>query len=226
MNSTHSILVIGASGRTGQECLRQLAQHPAKPALHAFCRDASKMDPQDAKLCQSIVTGNARSEQDLYNALDTTNADTVIVSIGNGDDTSKTDIRTASARALVNVLTKNPQFEHVRVLVVSSTGAASSDIIVGFGIGKLISFHLRHVLADHTGQEAAFQSIQDRTVIVRPTALTDKKATGKLVEFGDKDKSPSIETDRSDLASFIVQEILGETRKFGGRAVNVTGVKK
>jgi len=137
--STKSVLIIGATGRSGLECLRQLAAHPAKPAVHAFCRDAKKLDDQDQALCTSIVEGNARSESDIERALRSTKADAVVVSIGNGDSVAKSDIRTASAEALVNIL-KKPEFKQVEAVVVSSTGAGASKIIVGGGIGKLISY--------------------------------------------------------------------------------------
>jgi NAD(P)H-binding len=221
-----SILIIGATGRTSLECLRQLAANDAKPTLHAFCRDKSKLSSADKDLCTSIIEGNARNNHDLEQALESSGATDVIVSIGTGDSVKQCDIRAASAQALVQVL-KRPQFKQVRVVVVSSTGAGNSRIIIGMGLGKLISYHLRHVLHDHTEQEAAFFSIRNRTTVVRATALTDEHPTGKLVEFGDTDKSPSIKTDREDLAAWIVRELCGETSHCKlGRSVNVTGTKQ
>lgn len=119
---------------------------------------------------------------------------------------------------------KQPQFKHVRALVVSSIGAGSSSIIVGMGIGKLISHHLKHVLADHTGQEAAFSEIQNQTTVVRPTSLTEDQPTGKLAYFGEKAKGPSIKTDRADLAVWVAQEVCSSDKE--SRVVNVTSVKK
>jgi hypothetical protein len=124
---------------------------------------------------------------------------------------------------MVEVL-KKPQFEHVHTVVVSSVGAGNSRIIVGGGLGKLISFHLRHVLADHTGQENAFHSLRNRTTIVRATSLTNNEATGKLVYFQDREKSPTIKTDRADLAIWIVGEVCDRAKHVGSRVVNVTGV--
>jgi len=219
-----SILILGATGGTGLECIRQLAKHPSKPRIHAFCRSPSKLG-NDQDLCQSVIQGDARQVNDLQQALEQTAANVVIVSVGNGESVAKSDIRTASAEALATVL-KLPQYKHVRTIVVSSTGAGTSRIIVGMGIGKLISFHLRHVLKDHTGQEAAFYPLRSRTTVVRATALTEDAPTGKLVQFGDTEKSPTIKTDRADLAAWIVQEVCGGTKPIGGRLVNVTGAKQ
>jgi hypothetical protein len=119
-----------------------------------------------------------------------------------------------------------PQFEQVHTIVVSSVGAGNSRIIVGGGVGKLISLRLRHVLADHTGQEHAIHSLRHRTTVVRATHLTDNKATGKLAYFEDREEPPSIKTDRADLAAWIVDEVCGGTKLVGGRVVNVTGIKE
>jgi putative NADH-flavin reductase len=219
-----SVLVIGATGRTGLECIRNFASHETNPAVHAFCRDTGKLDDKDKALCTSVIQGDARSPTDLKHALTESRADFVVLSIGNGDSIKKSDIRTASAQALAQVL-KMPQFKRVRIVVVSSTGAGNSRIIVGGGLGKLISFHLRHVLRDHTGQEESFYSLRNRTTVVRATSLTDNEATGKLMCFKDRDKSPTIKTDRADLAMWIVDEVCIRAQ-LGSRVVNVTGVKE
>ena len=225
-NNNKSILIIGATGETGLEITRQLVEHHSKPAIHALARDPSKLQSQKFKLA-GIVQGNARDASDIEHALEVSQADWVIVCVGNGDNVGKNDIRTANAKATVSVLQK-PAFQHVRAMVVSSTGAGSSKIIVGLGIGALISHHLRHILADHTSQESAFAAIPNRTTIVRATALTSDQATGKVVTFGDTVKSPSIKTDRADLVAWMVNEICdgGTPTMPKGGIVNVTSVKK
>jgi nucleoside-diphosphate-sugar epimerase len=218
-----SVLLIGATGKTGLAILEQLTKHPSKPSVHVLCRDATKLAQNYQDQCASILKGNARNASDIEMALVQTQADWVIVCVGNGESVAKNDIRTANANATVRVL-KQPQFQHVRALVVSSIGAGSSRVIVGMGIGKLISYHLKHVLADHTGQEAAFSQIQKRATIVRATSLTDGQPTGKLAYFEDKSKCPSIKTDRADLAEWVAEEVCGNNNK--SRVVNVTSVKQ
>lgn len=221
--STKSVLVLGATGRTGLECLRELSNHPSKPDIHAFCRDAFKFNENDRKLCASIVKGDARNPRDIENALRETSADVVVVSVGNGDSVKKSDIRSVSAQVLATAMNK-PEFGHVKALVVSSAGAGTSKIIVGMGIGKLLSYHLRHVLRDHDGQEMAFSSpdLKKRTIIVRATGLTDNRPKGKIVSYGDKQKAPGIETDRVDLACWVADEIC-HAKWDGGKVINVTG---
>ena len=215
-----SVLLIGATGGTGREIMKQLYNHPYSPRVHAFCRDPAKL--AGCNTYHTIVKGDARDTKDLARALQETKADVVIVSVGNGHSVAKSDIRTANAVALAQAL-KKPQFKAVRVIVVSSQGAGTSEMKIGMGIGKLMSYHLRHVLSDHTGQEQAFSSVKDRTFIVRPTGLTDDKPAAKIVEFGDKVKCPSIQTDRSDVAGYVVGKMYSDDLS---GVVNITGMKK
>jgi FlaA1/EpsC-like NDP-sugar epimerase len=126
-----SLLVIGASSRTGLECIRHFAKHQTKPAIHAFCRDAGKLADKDKALCTTIVQGDVCNPIDLERALTETQANIVILSIRNGDSVKNSDIRTDSARALVRAL-KKPQYKRVRTVVVHGNSR----------MGKLISFHL------------------------------------------------------------------------------------
>ena len=189
-----SVLVIGATGKTGLAILDQLNEHPSRPAVHVLCRDPAMLSENYQEKCTSILKGNARIAYDIEIALLRTQASWVIINVGKGERLgNENDIRTVNAQATVSVL-KKPLYRHVRALVISSTGAGSSRIVVGLGIGKLISYKLKHVLADFTGQEIAFSQIRDRTTIVRATALTNDKPTGQLAYFNDNAKGPSIKT--------------------------------
>jgi putative NADH-flavin reductase len=203
-----SVLVIGATGRTGLECIHHFANHQAKPAVHAFCRDADDLDNKDKTLCTSIVQGDAFSPKDLERALAETRAEVVVLSIGHCESVKKSYIRTASAQALTQVL-KMPQFKRVRIIMVSNTGARKSRIIVCGGLGMLTSFRLRHVLANQTGQEHPLNSLRNLTTVVRATPLTGKDSTGKLVFTQDREKPPTVKVDRADLAAWIVKEVCG-----------------
>jgi hypothetical protein len=232
MLNPKAVLIIGASGRTGVNLVQQFSKNQqtseSKPKLFAFCRSPSKLDSETKANCDGVIQGNARDPKDLKHALRVSKANLVVVSVGNSDNIKKTDIRTASAKALVRVL-EQPEFHGVHVLVVSSTGAGGNRIIVGFGIGRMIEFHLRHILKDHDGQEAAFLASDDvkgRTMIVRPTALAENKPTGNVAFFGDLEKPPTIETDRKDLTEWLVKEaIYGSSGAFGMKPINITCVK-
>jgi len=214
-NRANSILIIGGSGRTGIACLRRLSIHKSKPEVHVFCQDGSKLSKEDKNISQSVIEGDAENENDLRNALKTSRAKTIIVCIGNGDSLAKTEIRSASACALVQVLRKR-KFRDVRALVVSRTKNNN----------PLQTHKMRNILEDHIGQEDAFMMISDRVTVVRPTMLKDKRPTGSIrVLSWENEKSiipPSNQTPRADLASWIVEEICCDI-PIGGKVVNITG---
>lgn len=225
-NSNKSVLIIGATGALGLQCLRHLAKEPSIAAVHALCRNPSKLSDSDTRLCQSITTGDAKNKQDVEKALLDSQATHVILVTGNGANVGKTDTRETTGRALSTVLSSNPALAHVRAVLVSSHGAGNTKIQVGMGIGMMISYHLRHVLADHTRQEQAFfdhSSLMKRTLIVRPTALSDDKGGKSIVECQGNDKVPTISVDRSDVAAWITQEISKED--FSPRVVSITNSK-
>lgn len=218
-----SVLVIGATGALGLQCIRHLAEEPTV-TIHVLCRNPSKFSVSDKQICDTIITGDARSAADVEKALAQSKANYVVLATGNGADLRKTDTRQKTGEALSCVMSK-PPFHHVKAVIVSSHGAAETKIKVGLGIGMMISHHLRHVLADHTLQEKAFSSLMKRTVIVRPTALTDDKSGKAVVEFDGKGKAPSINIDRSDVAAWIVNEISADPADFRGRILSLTSAK-
>jgi NAD(P)H-binding len=225
MSSPVRILLVGATGKTGLEVAHQLSENPSKPSIHAICRDIAKLQKATTVKFDTVSKGDASKADDIEAALLKSEANWIIVCIGQGMNLSKDNhIRTENAEATVEVL-QQPEFKHVRVLVVSSSGAGKSRIIVGWGIGVMISYYLRHVLKDHTGQELAFQKIANRTTIVNSTILVEKKPVGSLVSFGDDEESPMTETHIADLAAWIVNELCGMPTMPGGGLVNVSSSK-
>ncbi|KAL7564623.1 hypothetical protein ACA910_009313 [Epithemia clementina (nom. ined.)] len=229
-SSSKSVLIIGATGGLGQQCLHHLSQEVLAPKIHILCRNPTKLSKSQQAMCASIVLGDARQQQDVERALVGSQADYVFLITGSGSDLSKkaNSIRQVTGQALAETLKKSA-FQHVKAVVVSSNGAGGSKIIVGLGIGAMISRHLRHVMKDHDLQELAFADLMDRTLIVRPTSLTDDKGGKELVEFGDEEKGPSINADRSDVAAWICTQVFHSNPKSSspfGRKVNLTNARK
>lgn len=194
-----------------------------------MARTPSKLDAVDRNLAASVQKGNARETNDVENALRASRANYVILATGNGHDVSKSDTREATGRTLASVL-KKQEFSNVQAIVMSSHGAGETKVIVGFGVGMLISYYLRHVFLDHTKQEAEFDgSLKNRTLCVRPSSLSDDKPVQNLdyiVEFDGIKKGPSISIDRSDVAAWVAREIASSKPSIGGRKVCLTNAKK
>lgn len=180
-----SVLIVGASGRCGVELIHQLSQHPTKPDIHAFVRDADSFKDKTTKdLLTSIIQGNARDEKDLEWALKMTRARVVVMCVGNRKNI-RSDVRASSAMALASVLRK-PDFRHVNVVVVSRKGAGDSNIVGGRAGLNIGNYWHRHVISDHTRQEEIFhnqldQSLRNRTLVVRPTSSTPPEKVAKWI---------------------------------------------
>jgi len=129
----------------------------------------------------------------------------------------------------MDVIQPGSEFAHVKVVVVSSTGAGGTKIEVGFGVGRLLSFALRHVMHDHDNQELEFKSRmgddRDRLLIVRPTALTDGKEKGKVSVFGAKEHAPTAHIDRADVAGWILNSVCNNEGSYFGKEVSLTARK-
>ena len=221
--SSPSILLIGATGRAGHEIVNQLIAHPSQPQLHLFCDKSTEVDDKHREACASVYQGDSSRATDVLGALQETEANIVILSIDNRNrDTTKPDICTGSAWAVVSAM-KMPGMDHVRAIVLSSTGAGTSRIRVRrMSYGRLLEYRQRHVLRDHRGQESAFfrNALDDRTVIIRTTVLTDGKATGNVIEFSDTERAPSFRIDRVDVAMYVAKEVCSGLAR--GRIVNIT----
>lgn len=222
--SSPSILLIGPTSLAGQEIVNQLIEHPSQPKVHLFCQKSAQLHAEHRKSCTSVFHGDSSRATDILEALQETEATIVVLSLDTGDQdaATKSEILTDIAWSVVSAL-KMPGMSHVRTIVLSSFGAGTSRIKIGrLGYGRLITHRRRNSLKDHTGAELAFltNALDDRTVIIRTTDLTDDKPTGKVVEFGDDEKAPTFRIDRRDVAMYVTKEIFNG---FVGRIVNITG---
>lgn len=208
--------------------MNKLIDHPTRHEVHLFCEkdDSSQelIDDKHRAACASVCYGDSSRATDVLDALETTGATTVVLSIDTRDKiTCKSDLCTPRAWAVVSAM-KMPGMDHVRAIVLSSIGAGSSRIKYGrMGYGRLIARRRKLSLEDRTGQESAFliNGLDDRTVIIRTTDLTDGKATGDVIEFGATDRAPSFSIDSADVALYVTQEICRGLVQ--GKIVNITG---
>ena len=224
-----NVLVIGGTGRLGIQIVHAAANHHSTPAIHVFARTPSRLPSEVADKCASLQQGDALNESDIANALSATRANVVIMAIGIPDDLKKSTIREESARVLMQLVKPGAQFDHVRVICVSSVGAGGTKIDLGFGMGSALAWILRHIMQDHTNQERVFLSEfgeqgKKRLLIVRPCSLIDGKPTGKVMTFDAMKKTPVLKVDRADVAQYVVEQTVNDYCNFG-TAVNITTSK-
>lgn len=221
--SASSILVIGATGRTGVAVLQAAALSKYNPTIHAFARTPEKLNTEQRDACTSVVKGDATSTDDVATALESTQPTHIVVAVGTSEVVTSTDVREASAVALVAALKRVGRLYNVKVAVVSALGAGGSIINFGLGTGSLFMWMLRHALRDHDAQERcfvdAFSTDDDqraRLLILRPTGLTEARGRKRGVLVLGDERSPTWKIDRDVMATWLVHRICASEVSFGG----------
>lgn len=202
------LLVIGASGKTGHEVVRQALA--AGHEVTAFVRDPTRLAVRDARL--SITTGDARNTDDLRRALQ--GQDAVIATLGGRPRQVLVDrlrgrpdhIMERSTTALVAAASE----AGVRRVVLLSTFMLAENFRAGI-LTPIIAFY-RPMNDDKRAGEQALRRSQLDWTIVYATRLTDGQRSGRerLV--------PATETvtarnavSRADVAAFLLAQINKET---------------
>ena len=202
------LLVLGASGKTGQVVVRQALA--AGHEVTAFVRDPERLPLRDPRL--SIATGDARSLEDVRSAI--MGHDAVISALGGGSKAAP--IGSPSGRASGGVMERSTgaliqaaSEAGVRRVVMLSTFMLAPNFRAG--ILKPLA-RLNKAMNDdkRAGEQALRESALDWT-IVYATRLTDGELTGgERVVPETETVTPRNTVSRSDVAAFLLAELTDE----------------
>jgi uncharacterized protein YbjT (DUF2867 family) len=199
------ILVMGASGKTGREVVRQALA--ADHEVTAFVRDPSRLEVREPRL--SVVRGDVRSVDDLRRAL--AGQDAVISTLGGRAKDAMTSplggkpsggVMEASTAALIEAAGE----AGVHRVVMMSTFMLAPNFRAG--ILKPLALYYKGMNDDkRAGEEALRKSRLDWT-IVYATRLTDGERTGRerLVPVTEI-VTPHNNVSRPDAAAFLLAQL-------------------
>jgi uncharacterized protein YbjT (DUF2867 family) len=197
------VLVLGATGGTGREIVREACAQGH--SVVALVRSKAKAtDLAGAEL----VEGDARDEQALSRALE--NCSGVISSLGTPvSPLREVTLLSIGTRALVTAMERR----NVRRLVcITGLGAGDSRGHGGFLFDHLFfPLLLRKVYADKDRQEEVVRASKLDWVLVRPVVLTDKPARGTVLAETDLSGIHGGTVARGDVAKFVVQQLTDDT---------------
>jgi len=197
------ILVLGATGATGRLIIRQaLAKGHGVVAL--VRSKAKAADLAGAELFE----GDARDAAALTRAI--AGCDAVVSSLGSPmTPFREVTMLSTATRALVGVMAK----QNVRRLVcITGMGAGDSRGHGGFIFDRLfLPLMLRKVYEDKDRQEDAIRASALDWIIVRPTVLNDKPASGHTRALTDLSGVQGGTIARADVAVFVVQQLVIDT---------------
>lgn len=201
------VLVIGATGGTGREIVRQaLAGGHEVTALVRDPEAAARALPG-----ARTVRGDVRDPDAVAQAVDGQEA--VASALGSGVTFRRQTQLSDGTKALVAAMTARG----VRRLVcITGIGAGDSRGHGGaFYDWFLRPVVLRQVYADKDRQEAVVRSSGLDWVIVRPALLTDGPAAGRYRVLTDLDSVRGGSVSRADVADFVVKQLTD--RQYLGR---------
>lgn len=191
------ILVIGATGLTGQLLLKHLLEGGHE--VTAFVRDPSKLALKNARL--QTAQGEARDAASLDRAVK--GQDAVISAFG-PRSIKQDDLQEAFMRNLVAAMTENGV---KRFINLSALGAGDSYAEAPFVMRKVIlPLFLKNVFADKNKGEVLLVGSSLDYTNVRPGRLTNGRARGGVKASLQFDGLKPLMT-REDLALFMVAQL-------------------
>ncbi len=199
------VLVMGASGKTGHEVVRQALA--AGHEVTAFVRDPSRMTVRDPRL--TVVRGDVRSVDDLRRAL--AGQDAVISTLGGRaghaaasqlSDKPASGVMEGATAALIEAAGE----AGVRRVVMLSTFMLAPNFRWGI-LRPLARFNKGMIDDKRAGEEALKKSPLDWT-IVYATRLTDGECTGRTRRVPVTEiVTPRNTVSRSDAAAFLLARL-------------------
>ena len=197
------VLVLGATGGTGREIVRaaQAKGHQVRALVRSLARSNDLAGAE-------LVTGDARNEAALLDALD--GCEAVVSSLGTGmSPFREVTVLSAATAALISAM----GVRHVRRLVcITGMGAGDSRGHGGFFYDYLFQpLLLRKVYQDKDRQEALVRASGLDWVLVRPSALNDKPPHGEVRALTDLSGFNGGWVARADVARFVVEQLESNT---------------
>lgn len=202
-----SVIVFGASGKTGQQICQKLAE---KDVQHfAFVRKGS----EDKVKTQStaLIFGSVLNKEDIESAFKSHPLITDVVIALGSRDLKKSFIRSTGTQNILDVMAKLSAGSKIHVI--SALGVGESWRQLGWFAKLLCKVLLNHAMQDHGLQEEAVVKSGFPFHIIRPVGLTDGVATGKVL-VQNAGFLPNNSIARADVALYLVESLLSDRSGF------------
>jgi uncharacterized protein YbjT (DUF2867 family) len=196
------VLVLGATGGTGREIVRQAGAKGH--SVVALVR--SKTKAQDL-VGAELVEGDARDGAAFARALDGCSG--VVSALGTTlSPFREVTLLSTATRALVKAMDGQGTR---RLVCITGLGAGDSRGHGGFLYDKLIlPLALRNVYNDKNRQEAIVRASELDWVLVRPVVLTDKPGKGRVRATTNLSDVHGGTIARADVAAFVVEQLTSD----------------
>lgn len=202
------VVVLGAAGQLGREVVRTLSARS-----HAVCAAVRRPPTPAFHGAVEVRLADARNKADLLLAISGFDA---VVNVIGGGTLRKNDVASSTSAVAVAAAEETG----IRRYIAMSAGMVELDWALFKYVLRPLIF--RNVLAEHRRVEQIVKASRLVWTTVRPTALTNRPATGYVA-------SPELPanafvTSRADVATFIADEL--EKSGYTRQAVFITSKRK
>lgn len=198
------VLIVGATGGTGRELVKQALEHGY--AVTALVRDPARLAIEHPRL--TVARGNVLDPQSVAAAM--RGQDAVLCALGHKRYFYPTRILSEGTRNVVAAMAANGSR---RLVCITSLGIGDAAFRLGllytfFNIPVVLPFYFW----DKTRQERAIAGSAVEWVIVRPGALTNGDKRGRVREGrGVGNPLWTVRVSRADVAAFMLNQLASDT---------------
>lgn len=190
------VLVVGATGGTGDQLVRQLLENGH--IVTVFVRSPDKLGDLASRV--TVVQGDARNSEALGRAVAGQGA---VLSAMAPRSFTKDDLQETYLTNLIEAM----DAQGVRRLInLSARGAGESYAAAPLGMKLVVKTLLKHFMADKNRGEAAIAASDLEFTNVRPGRLTGGPALGSVIA-SDDGHGISKTIARADVASFMIKQL-------------------
>jgi putative NADH-flavin reductase len=194
-----TVLVFGASGKTGREVVRQALARGL--TVTAFVRDTARLPLAHANL--RLTTGDITDPKAVAKAIEGQTC--VISTLGVGVPLRHDPIVIEGVRTIARA-SEHASVE--RLVYMSFIGVRDSRDAAGFLLKRLARTLLRHEVADHEVKEAAVvESFVDWTIVRAPKLTNGRLTASYRVGEDIQAHSPLPMMSRADVADFMLRQL-------------------
>lgn len=209
MNSKkiNRILVLGATGRTGQLVVE--AALAREISVVALARNPNKITIKSDRL--TVIKGSAENRDDVKCAM--IGVDAVVSTLNNSRASDLPWAKIINSPTMItdsirNIVEEMKENKLRRILVMTANGAGETFNYAPFYFKWLITkTNLKVAYNDHNNQEALIKTSGLDWTIVRPVALTNSTSTGELIISYNHRPKPSYFISRSQVARFLIDSL-------------------
>jgi len=191
------LLVIGATGGTGTEIVKQLLERDHH--VSALIRDPSRFDIKHKNLS---VTAGSIEEVGILKKM-ASDVDAVISALGSRK-LSESDLQQTFAR---NSIASMKDTRSKRLIVISAWGVGDSKQHATFAMRLIYATFLRNIFADKNKAEKLYFASDLEYTLIKPGRLMDDKSKGNVRASVSGKPDVTNYISRTDVAAFAIDQI-------------------